>query len=162
MTSLFKFGSQNGKRRSLLALFILHSLHQDSKSGYDLLKEIGEKTNGMWIPSKGTIYPLLHQMERDRLISVQSAELRSRKTYWLTSKGEETLSQIRAQSRESHRKTTLYKNLIQDIFRSEKTILRGLLLTVESILEEIPPGYEGRAAQVLENCLTELKELIKT
>ena len=159
MTSLFKFGSRTGKKRGLLTLFILHSLHHDPKSGYGLLKEIGEKTHGLWTPSKGTIYPLLHQMEGEELIVLDAARPRSRTTYRLTKKGEETLSQIKEQSRESHRKMTLYRNLIYDIFRSEKSGQRDLLFTIKTMLEDTPPGNEEKVVQILETCLNELKRL---
>jgi DNA-binding PadR family transcriptional regulator len=162
MTSLFRFGSQTGKKRGLLTLFILHSLHQKPKSGYALLKEIGEKTHGLWAPSKGTIYPLLHTMEKDQLISPQSAGMHSRNNFCLTIKGEETLSQIKAQSRESYRKMAFYKTLIHEIFRNEQISQRGLLLELETVLEEIPPGNEDRILQTLEACLRELREIART
>ncbi|MDD1678931.1 MAG: PadR family transcriptional regulator [Methanomicrobiales archaeon] len=161
MTSLFRFGSQDDKRRSLLALFILHSLQRDPKSGYRLLKEISEKTHGLWTPSKGTMYPLLHQMETDQLI-VQTADQRSRKIYRLTKIGEETLLRIKTQGRESHRKMILYKSLIYDIFQGEKIAPRDLLLTLETTLEELPLANEEKAVQILETCLIELKELTQT
>jgi DNA-binding PadR family transcriptional regulator len=159
MTSLFKFGSQSGKKRGLLALFILHSIQQNPKSGYDLLKEIGVKTHGLWAPSKGTVYPLLHQMENEDLISVETSESRSRTTYRLTRKGEETLSLIKKQSRESHRKMTLYKHLIFDIFRSETTTSRGMLLAIETMLENQSPENEEQAVQILRTCLNQLRGL---
>jgi DNA-binding PadR family transcriptional regulator len=160
MTSLFTFGSQNGKKRGLLALFILHSLHQDPKSGYGLLKDIGEKTHGLWTPSKGTMYPLLHHMEREGLIIVETTEPRTKTIYRLTKKGEETLSQIKEQSRESHRKMTLYKNLIYDIFRSEKIRQRGLFMEIETTLENLQPGNEEQVIQILETCLNDLRKLL--
>ena len=52
MTSLLKFGSREGKERSLLALYILHSLSKSPKSGYDLIAEIKAKTGGLWIPAR--------------------------------------------------------------------------------------------------------------
>lgn len=68
MTGLWTFASKDGKERGLLALFILHSLNQQPKSGYELLKEIEAKTEGLWAPSKGTLYPILKQLEEEELI----------------------------------------------------------------------------------------------
>ncbi len=160
MTSLFRFGSKNGKKRGLLALFILHSLHQAPKSGYGLIKEITEKTKGHWIPSKGTLYPLLQQMEKDQLIMGMETGPRSRKNYGLTVKGEDTLSQIKKRGRESHQKMTLYRGLIHDIFRSETNRERNLLVRLEMVLQDIPPESRDQGEQILTQCLNELKGLI--
>ncbi|MDD1673519.1 MAG: PadR family transcriptional regulator [Methanomicrobiales archaeon] len=153
------FGSQNGKKRGFLALYILHALDQRPQSGYDLLKEIGKKTQGMWIPSKGTLYPLLHQMEYEGLIVAEIAKNRYKTIYELTSKGKETLLHIKEQSRESHKKMALYKNLILDVFKNEKVNMKGLLYQIRTTLEDIPPGYEDRIVTTLETCLADLKRI---
>jgi DNA-binding PadR family transcriptional regulator len=160
MASLFRFGSKNGKKRGLLALFILHSLHQAPKSGYALIKEIAEKTKGHWIPSKGTLYPLLQQMEKDQLITGTEAGPRSRKNYGLTVKGEATLSQIKKRGRESHQKMTLYKGLIHDIFHSEPNPEKNPLVRLEMVWQDIPQENRDRGEQILTQCLNQLKGLI--
>jgi DNA-binding PadR family transcriptional regulator len=53
MNDFWKFSPTCEKERSLATLFILYSLYQEPKSGYDLLKEIAKKTEGKWVPSKG-------------------------------------------------------------------------------------------------------------
>jgi DNA-binding PadR family transcriptional regulator len=159
MTSLFKFGSHDGKMRSLLALYILHSLQRNPASGYDLRKEIGEKTNGLWVPSKGTIYPVLLQLEEEDLIVLLSCEKRSRKVYGLTGKGAETLTTIRERGRESHKKMVLYKNLILDIFGGEKFTVKHLLFEIKTTVEAIPPGNEERVVALLEQCLVDLRSI---
>ena len=68
MTSLLQFASKSGRARSLLALYVLHSLDKSEKSGYDIMREIEKLTSGAWVPSKGTLYPLLHQLETEGLI----------------------------------------------------------------------------------------------
>ena len=159
MASLLKFGSQSGKKRGLLVLFILHSLSREPRSGYDLRKEIAEKTKGMWVPSKGTLYPVLHQLEDERLITVSDTGKRSRIVFCLTPKGEETLLTFRERSRESHKKMALYMNLILDIFGGEKINLKGLLFEIKTTVEELPPGMEDQAVPILETCLNGLKRI---
>jgi DNA-binding PadR family transcriptional regulator len=159
MTSLLKFGSQSGKKRGLLVLFILHSLSREPRSGYDLRKEIAAKTKGMWVPSKGTLYPVLHQLEDERLIKVSEIGKRSRIVFCLTPMGDETLLTFRERSRESHKKMALYKNLILDIFGGEKITLKGLLFEIKTTVEELPPGAEDQAVPILETCLNDLKRI---
>jgi DNA-binding PadR family transcriptional regulator len=157
MTSLLKFGSRSGKERSLLAVFILHSLSNSPKSGYDLLREIKDKTGGLWVPSKGTLYPVLHQLEEEHLIEVIATGTRAKSTFAVTKSGRETLRTVKERGRENHRKMHLYRNLILDIFGGTRVTARKLLFDIKSALDELPPGSESNAVQVLEECLDKLK-----
>lgn len=159
MTSLLKFGSPHGKERSLLALFILHSLGKNPKSGYDLLSEIKEQTAGIWVPSKGTLYPVLTQLKDECLIEVITTGPRGKTTYAVTGTGRDALQTVKEQGQESHRKMALYKNLILDIFGGAKVNAKGLLFDIKTTLDEIPPGSEHLAVQVLEQCLYDLKKI---
>jgi DNA-binding PadR family transcriptional regulator len=159
MTSLLKFGSRQGKERSFLALYILHSLSKSPKSGYDLLTEIKEKTGGLWVPSKGTLYPVLHQLEDERLIMVIETGKRAKTTFRVTESGTRALETVREQGKENHRKMALYKNLILDIFGGTKVNAKGLLFEIKTVLDELPPGNENHIVQVLEQCLEDLKRI---
>jgi DNA-binding PadR family transcriptional regulator len=159
MTSLLKFGSRHGKERSLLALFILHSLSRCPKSGYDLLTEIKEKTGGLWVPSKGTLYPVLHQLEDEHLIEVIATGKRAKTTFAVTDSGKEALQTVKEQGQENHRKMALYKNLILDIFGGARVNAKGLLFDIKTTLDELPPGDEHHAVRVLEQCLNDLKRI---
>lgn len=159
MTSLLKFGSRHGKERSLLAVFILHSLSKSPKSGYDLLAEIKEKTGGLWVPSKGTLYPVLNQLKEECLIEAVATGKRAKTTFAVTESGRDALQTVKEQGQESHRKMALYKNLILDIFGGAKVNAKGLLFDIKTTLDEIPPGSEHLAVQVLEQCLHDLKKI---
>jgi DNA-binding PadR family transcriptional regulator len=159
MTSLLKFGSRHGKERSLLALFILHSLGKSPKSGYDILTEIKEKTGGLWVPSKGTLYPVLNQLKDECLIEVIETGKRAKTTFAVTESGRAALQTVKEHGRENHRKMALYKNLIFDIFGGTKMNAKGLLFDIKTTLDELPPGNEIHAVQVLEQCLHDLKRI---
>ena len=161
MTSLLKFGSREGKERSLLALFILHSLSKSPKSGYDLLAEIREKTGGLWTPSKGTLYPVLHQLEDEHLIGGVATGNRAKTTFEVTETGREALKAFKERGREHHKKMALYKNLLIDIFGGTKASVHSMLFEIHTELEKFPPGSEDEAVRVLEQCLTELKRIEK-
>jgi DNA-binding PadR family transcriptional regulator len=45
-----------------LSLYILKSLAEKPKNGYDILKEIRKLTDGKRVPPKSTIYPTLKKM----------------------------------------------------------------------------------------------------
>jgi DNA-binding PadR family transcriptional regulator len=159
MTSLLKFGSRHGKERSLLALFILHSLSKSPKSGYDLLLEIKEKTGGLWVPSKGTLYPVLKQLKDECLIEVIATGKRAKTTFAVTESGRDALQTVKERGQENHKKMALYKNLILDIFGGARFNARGLLFEIKTALDELPPGKENHAVRVLEQCLNDLKRI---
>ncbi|MHC1600697.1 MAG: PadR family transcriptional regulator [Candidatus Methanospirareceae archaeon] len=159
MTGLWKFASKNGKERGLLALFILHSLNQQPKSGYELLKEIEEKTEGMWVPSKGTLYPILKQLEEEELIRVGETGKRSKNIFELTQNGKETLLTIRERKKESGEKLLQFKNLLIDIFGEEKITMKGLLFEIRDVIDDLSPNKEDQAVKILEKCLADLKRI---
>jgi hypothetical protein len=42
---------------------------------------------------------------------------------------------------------------------SVRVTVKGLLFEIRTTLDELPPGNEERAVQILESCLTELKRV---
>ena len=163
MTSLLKFGSPEGRGRSLLALYILHSLAKSPKSGYDLIAEIQKKTGGLWVPSKGTLYPVLHQLEEESLIAVVPAVDeqggRAKTTYTVTESGKEALETTKKRGREGHKKMACCRKLLVDVFGGRKDAGHSLLFEIHDAFEELPPGQKDEAVQVLEQCLHDLKRI---
>lgn len=159
MTGLWTFASKDGKERGLLALFILHSLNQQPKSGYELLKEIEAKTEGLWAPSKGTLYPILKQLEEEELIQVCKTGKRSKTIFELTPKGEEALRNIRECRKESREKLLQFRNLLIDIFVEENVTLRGLLFEIRDVIDDLASGKKNQAVEILERCLADLKRV---
>lgn len=68
---------------------ILNSLKKEPTYGYGLIKEIENKSNGVFQFKEGTLYPILHDLEKNKLIeSFWEAENgRRRKYYRITKKG---------------------------------------------------------------------------
>jgi DNA-binding PadR family transcriptional regulator len=159
MTGLWTFASEGGRERGLLALFILHSLRQQPKSGYELLKEIEEKTEGVWVPSKGTLYPILKQLEEEGLIAVAEVGKRSKHIFELTENGEETLRTVKEHKKESREKHLQFKNLVIEIFGEEHVTLRELLFEIRELIDDVTPDNKDQAVAILEHCRADLKSL---
>jgi len=69
---------------------ILSILMDGKKHGYQLALEIEEKSNGLFKFNHGTLYPILHRLEKDKLIKgtwKQEGPKRQRKYYSLTAAG---------------------------------------------------------------------------
>ena len=84
-------GSERGGRRRVfdsgeLRLVLLKLIEEMPRHGYDLIREIEERSNGAYAPSPGVVYPtltLLHDMD---LIEEEKSD-GSRKRYAITKAG---------------------------------------------------------------------------
>jgi DNA-binding PadR family transcriptional regulator len=71
-------------RRGDVRSAILGLLDEGPSNGYGLIKAIGEKTEGAWTPSPGSVYPTLAQLVDEGLISQEGGP---RGAYELTEAG---------------------------------------------------------------------------
>jgi DNA-binding PadR family transcriptional regulator len=65
------------------ALLVL--LAEEPRNGYQLMQEIEQRSDGVWRPSPGSVYPALQQLEDEGLVRVEAGE--GRKAYELTDAG---------------------------------------------------------------------------
>ncbi|RNE66788.1 PadR family transcriptional regulator [Cryobacterium tepidiphilum] len=72
-------------RAAVLALLAEKPMH-----GYQIIREIEERSGGSWKPSAGSVYPTLQLLADEGLISAE--ESNGRKTYSLTEAGREEVA----------------------------------------------------------------------
>ena len=72
-----------------IRLAILSLLSEGPKHGYQLMKEISERSNGVYKASAGSIYPTLQQLEDEGLI--EATQQSGRRVFSLTAAGREEL-----------------------------------------------------------------------
>jgi len=68
------FVGPQGAPRGFLRLYIIHRLAQQPAHGYDILREIENKTEGSWRPGAGSIYPLLKELVEEKYIRAEPSE----------------------------------------------------------------------------------------
>ena len=73
-------GSRPNVRPAVLALLLERPMH-----GYEMIQELDSRTNGIWRPSPGSVYPTLQLLEDEGLIEVTAEG--GRKSYRLTDAG---------------------------------------------------------------------------
>ena len=156
---LWKFHCKNGKGRGILTLYILHSLKNKPKSGYEILKEIEEKTKGKWTPSKGTLYPLLKQLEQEGLIKTSRVDKRSKNIFELTGDGENILKQMRKYKEESRKKFLLFRDLFIDILGKDESEIEKILFEIRDIAHKKSHKNKEKTKKILEKCLSELRRV---
>lgn len=77
--------------RGLLKPVLLYLMRDTPRHGFELMEELSERTNGMWRPGPGAVYPALLSLEEEGYIRVDEEGERARKRYALTAKGREAI-----------------------------------------------------------------------
>lgn len=79
---------------------ILTVLERGERYGYELIQELARESKGQLQPKEGTIYPVLHQLEREGAISARWGEgegARKRRYYRITREGRKLLARKSAE-----------------------------------------------------------------
>jgi len=79
-----------------IRLIVLALLAEKPRHGYDIIKEIEERTHGFYGPSPGVVYPTLTYLEEVGYASVESEG--TKKLYSITAAGREHLAANRAEA----------------------------------------------------------------
>jgi DNA-binding PadR family transcriptional regulator len=85
------FGGQGGfprgprARRGDVRAAALLLLAEEPRNGYQIMQEIERRSDGVWRPSPGSVYPALAQLEDEGLVRVEERD--GRRTYALTDAG---------------------------------------------------------------------------
>lgn len=72
-------------RRGDIRTAALLLLAEEPRNGYQIMQEVEQRSDGLWRPSSGSVYPALQQLEDEGLI--HSVELDGRKAFELTDAG---------------------------------------------------------------------------
>ncbi len=82
------FGGGRRAGRGDIRAAILALLSEQGMHGYQIIRELSERTGGAWQPSPGSVYPTLQQLEDEELVSEQKSDT-GRRVYELTDAGRE-------------------------------------------------------------------------
>jgi DNA-binding PadR family transcriptional regulator len=77
-------------RRGDVRAAILALLAEEPRNGYQLIQEINERTQGVWRPSPGAVYPALALLEDEGLVKADEAD--GKRTFALTDAGRKHVS----------------------------------------------------------------------
>ena len=77
-------------------LLILRLLSRREMYGYELVKEIQAQSNAIFSFGEGCIYPILHYLEKSKLVSSDRREIegRNRNYYQVTTQGRKRLEEL--------------------------------------------------------------------
>ena len=78
-------------RRGDIRTAALLLLSEEPRNGYQIMQEVQERSDGVWRPSPGSVYPALQQLEDEGLIRSQESD--GRKLFQLTDEGRDNVKQ---------------------------------------------------------------------
>ncbi len=125
-------------RRGDVRAAALSLLAEGPRNGYQIIQEISERTDGVWRPSPGSVYPALQQLEDEGLIRAETSES-GRKAFRLTDEG-----QAYAESHADELSASW--DAVTGSVGDAEVELRGLIRQVIMAVTQV--GQAGSAAQV--------------
>lgn len=104
--------------KGLLPIYVLFILNIGPANGNDISTKISERTNGLWTPSTGGIYPLLKKLEKEGLVIGEwdDPKKKFQKFYSLTPLGKSEYEQ----------RKHLLKSKIEESLRVFQTVYKDL------------------------------------
>lgn len=101
-----------GLAKGVLPWYILHLLRERPLYGYEIIRHIAEMTQGTWKPSPGSVYPLLHNFEKEGLIvgDWERGKAAPKRRYRTTDKGK---AAVPVMQRELVERLSMAKQLIE-------------------------------------------------
>ncbi|MEK3934973.1 PadR family transcriptional regulator [Sporosarcina sp. FSL W7-1349] len=80
------------RRRGFVQTAVLHLLQEEAMHGYQIMKELEERSDGAYSASAGTIYPALQELLDQELIVLDTSS--PKKIYSLSEAGEKRLADM--------------------------------------------------------------------
>jgi DNA-binding PadR family transcriptional regulator len=84
-------GGRRKARRGDIRTAALLLLAEEPRNGYEIMQEVQERSEGVWRPSPGSVYPALAQLEDEGLIRAE--EIDGRKVFVITDAGRAVLTE---------------------------------------------------------------------
>jgi DNA-binding PadR family transcriptional regulator len=134
-------GARRSRRGDVRAA-ILALLAEQPRHGYEIIREIGERSGGFWRPSPGSVYPTLQMLADEGL--VVSKDEQGKKLFELTDAGRAAAEQQDA--------TPPWEHIADDVDPSEVSIRKAganLAAAVVQVMRAGSESQQARAADVL-------------
>jgi DNA-binding PadR family transcriptional regulator len=148
--------------RGEVRYLILDALSDEARHGYDVIREIEKRSDNLYKPSPGAVYPTLQMLEEMGLIS--SREEGDRKLYELTDKGRQELEEHLEEVEEAYERICGPSPLFnEENFQAMgKQVSRMFRFMRRSFQQgRIESGKMGEVCQVLEEAVDRIEEILK-
>lgn len=150
-------------RKGYLRIAVLTLLSRKPRYGYEIMKEIKERTGGFWRPTAGGIYPILQSLEESAYIEGEwDTRRRRRKTYRITETGRSTLQQaLTRQNQIAGNISNLFREYMKDVLDVKSAARPPVPNLFSAFLEEGKEGPFEDSVNVLRRKRDQIESAIK-
>jgi DNA-binding PadR family transcriptional regulator len=137
-------------QKGYIRLGVLILLNKKPSHGYEIMKEINNRTSGFWQPTPGGVYPILRDLEKSGYIKGhwQTQKNRRLKTYAITKSGDAILKRAIVKQTEIFKNiSSLFNEFARDVLNIEATEMPFPPLPFSAFLEE-NKGYKENLQQL--------------
>jgi DNA-binding PadR family transcriptional regulator len=108
--------------KGLLRHYILHRIAQGPVHGYEVIRDIDNKTEGAWRPGAGSLYPILKKLESEGLTKAEqgAGEEATRRIYHITPKGIHSLAESREMLANFQQRWSFMRKIFIELIDSDK------------------------------------------
>jgi DNA-binding PadR family transcriptional regulator len=114
-------------------------------NGYQIIQEIGARTQGVWRPSAGSVYPALQQLEDEGLIIAAAGEDR-RRNYTLTEEGR---AYVEAHAEELRSSWDAVTGSVDDSMFQIHGLAKQVMMATVQVAQAGTPAQVQQASKIL-------------
>jgi len=151
-------------QKGYIRIAALSLLSKKPHHGYEIMREIKERTMGFWRPTAGGIYPILRDLEDSRYVEGEweFQKKRKRKIFRITEAGKQVLKRSLAkESQIANSMSGLFTEFMKDVLDVEKAISMPRIPNLFSVFLEERKEKPEDTTRVLEVKRKQIEKMIK-
>jgi DNA-binding PadR family transcriptional regulator len=142
-------------RRGDIRTAALLLLAEEPRNGYQIMQEVQERSDGVWHPSPGSVYPALQQLEDEGLI--RSQETDGRKLYALTDDGR---AHVQERDPEARAPWEQMSGDVSDLAHELGNLIREVAAAFTQVVRSGSDGQMTKARDVLSTARRDLYQIL--
>ena len=142
-------------RRGDIRAGILALLQEEPRNGYQIMQELKQRSQGMWNPSPGSVYPALQLLQDERLIATEEGP--GGRVYALTTEGK---AYVKEHADETAAPWEALSNSAGDGFIETMGLFRQLGAAVMQVVQAGDVAQIAKAKKVLITARRSLYEIL--
>jgi DNA-binding PadR family transcriptional regulator len=130
-------------RRGDVRLAVLALLNERPMHGYEMMQELADRTQGLWRPSPGSLYPALQLLEDQGLVRSETGE--GRRQFTLTDEG-------RAELAKNPRASAPWEAMVRGADQGDvalRVAMRHVMIAVRQVAEAGTADQKARAERLI-------------
>ena len=151
-------------QKGYIRIAVMILLSKKPHHGYEIMREIKERTMGFWRPTAGGIYPILRNLEDSRYIEGKwdLQKKRKRKIFRITQAGKQILERSLAkESQIANSMSGLFTEFMKDVLDLEKPVSMPRIPNLFSVFLEERKEKPEDTMNVLDSKRKQIARMIK-